>query len=165
MRLLLPPSRTVRGGVDELAPLDRFTGTLFKALGVDGWNATQRQYADAAILIHTAEDGLRGGDGSMPPPLAELIATDEAVVDLRSKEYVRRDPLPPGGWTVRVVSQAEDGRRLAISHWNKHYKGVFVGALVADTPSIRTIEDLLRWAAANDHQLEPVAEGMLDLVV
>lgn len=165
MRLLLPPSRTVRGAVEEFVPLDRYTGTLYKALGVDGMNAQQRQYADAAILIHTAEHGLRAADGSVPPPLAELVSVDEAVVDLRSKDYVRRDPLPPGGWAVRVVSQGEDGRRLAISHWNKHYKGVFVGALIADMPSIRTIEDLLRWAAANDHQLEPVAEGQLDLVV
>ena len=165
MRLLLPPSRTVRGEAGALAPLDRYTGTLYKALGVDELNTAQRRYADDAILIHTAEDGLRGADGSVPPPLAELVAVDEAVVDLRSKEYVRRDPLPAGGWTVRVVSQGEDGRRLAISHWNKHYKGVFVGALVADSPSIRTIEDLLRWAAANDHQLEPVADGELDLVV
>lgn len=165
MRLLLPPSRTVRGTAEEFAPIDRYTGTLYKALGVDGLNAQQRRYAEASILIHTAEDGLRGADGSVPPALTELVPIDEAIVDLRSKEYVRREPLPVGGWTVRVVSQDADGRRLAISHWNKHYKGVFVGALVTDMPSIRTIEDLLRWAAANDHQLEPVAEGELDLLV
>jgi len=165
VRLLLPPSRTVRGPAEEFAPLDRYTGTLYKALGVDGMHAAQRAYAEAAILIHTAESGLRGADGSVPPPLVELVAVDEAVVDLRSKEYVRRDPLPPGGWSVRVVSAGADGRRLSISHWNKHHKGVFVGALIADMPSIRTIEDLLRWAAANDHQLEPIADGELDLVV
>ena len=165
MRLLLPPSRTVRGAAEDFVPLDRYTGTLYKALGVDRLTSQQRRYADEVLLIHTAESGLREADGSAPPPLTELVATDEAVVDLRSKEYVRRDPLPAGGWTIRVVTQGEDGRRLAISHWNKHHKGVFVGALIADTPAIRTIEDLLRWAAANDHQLEPVADGQLDLLV
>jgi len=165
VRLLLPPSRTVRGPADAFVPLDRYTGVLYKALGVEGLTPEQRRYAEDSILIHTAEDGLRGADGSVPPPLDELVAVDEAVVDLRSKEYAKRDPLPEGGWTVRVVTSGEDGRRLAISHWNKHFKGVFVGALIADSPSIRTIEDLLRWAAANDHALEPVAEGHLDLLV
>lgn len=148
------------------APLDAFTGTLYKALRVASWTADQRRWAEQAIIIHDAELGLVGGAAFEPaPPLTELVASDEAVVDLRSKEYIKRAPLPDGGWTVRVVNEAADGRRLAISHWNKHHKGVFVGALVADTPVIRTIEDLINWSAMNGHRLEPVAIGQLDLIV
>lgn len=163
MRLLLPPSRT---RVAATAPLDAFTGTLYKALGVSSWTADQRRWAEHTIIIHDADLGLVGGAAFDPvPTIAELVAQDEAIVDLRSKEYVRRAPLPEGAWSVRVVNEAEDGRRLAISHWNKHYKGVFVGALVADSPTIRTIEDLINWSAVNGHRLEPVAMGQLDLIV
>jgi cytoplasmic iron level regulating protein YaaA (DUF328/UPF0246 family) len=163
LRLLLPPSRT---RVEAPAPLDAYTGTLYKALGVSAWSASQRGWAENALLIHSAELGLVTASAFSPaPPLTELVAADEAVVDLRSPHYARRDPIPPGGWTVRVVNRDADGRRLAISHWNKHFKGAFVGALVADTPTIRTIEDLIRWSQANGHALEPVAEGQLDLIV
>lgn len=164
MLLLLPPSRTVLSDAG-LPPLRRFTGTLYKAIDVESLTPVQRAWADERILIHDAELGLVRADGTAPPPLASLVAADPAVIDLRSKDYARRDPIPPGGWTVRVVSEGSDGRRLAISHWNKHHKGVLVGALVRARPRAATVPGLLRWAAGAGFRLERVASGELDLVV
>jgi len=165
VRLLLPPSRTVAGDA-ATPPLARFTGTLYKAIDVGTLTRAQRAWADARILIHDADRGLvRADHWEAPAPLASLVADGELVLDLRSKEYARRDPLAAGGWTVRVASEDADGRRLAISHWNKHYKGVLVAALVRARPRAETVSGMLRWAAGAGFRLERVADGHLDLVV
>lgn len=67
--------------------------------------------------------------------------------------------------TLRVVSEGDDGRRLAISHWNKHHKGVFAAALVRDRPEVAGVEDLLAWARRAGVRLESTGERSLDLVV
>lgn len=162
--MVLPPSRTV--GDDGAPPLEWFTGTLFTAVDAGSLTRAQRAWADERILIHDGERGIvRADRWEAPPPLASLVARGDLVVDLRSKDYARRDPLPPGGWTVRVVSEGDDGRRLAISHWNKHYKGVLVAALARARPRAATLPGLLRWAAAAGFRLERVSDGHLDLVV
>lgn len=66
---------------------------------------------------------------------------------------------------LRVVSEGDDGRRLAISHWNKHHKGVLAAALVRDRPRLARLEDLLTWAEQADVRLERTGERSLDLVV
>lgn len=169
MLLLLPPSRTTRDGAAapfERSPLDRYTGTLYKALNPETLTRAQRAWADERILIHSAERGLvRSDRWDAPPPLADLVAADGAVIDLRSKDYARRDPVPVGGWTVRVVSEGDDGRRLAVSHWNKLFKGQLVGALVRERPKAETVPGLIRWANRAGFRLERVSEGQLDLVV
>lgn len=169
MLLLLPPSRTTRDGAAAAPrhpPLEHYTGTLFKALDPESLTRAQRAWADERILIHSAEHGLvRSDRWEAPAPLIDLVAADGAVLDLRSKDYARRDPMPPGGWTVRVVSEGDDARRLAVSHWNKLYKGLFVGALVRHRPRTATVPGIIRWANRAGFRLERVAEGQLDLVV
>lgn len=166
MLLLLPPSRTVLPD-ESLPPLDRFTGTLYKAIDASALTRAQRAWADERILIHDAQRGLVRADRweAAASGLDASVADGQLVIDLRSKDYARRDPVPPGGWTVRVVSEGEDGRRLAISHWNKLHKGVFVGALVRARPRAETLPGLLRWAAGAGFRLERVADGHLDFVV
>lgn len=164
MKILLPPSRTVRPD-PALAPLDRFTGTLYKAIDVEALTPAQRAWAMDHVLIHGPESGLVTANGDTPPSLSALLAEGSLVIDLRSKEYARRDPVPPGGWTVRVVSEGDDGRRLAISHWNKLHKGIFVAALVRARPRAATLGGLLRWARGAGFHLERVADGHLDLVI
>lgn len=173
MQLLLPPSRTVRGdaavstaGDPPHPPLLWFTGTLFTAFAPQELGSRQLTAAGKRIHIHDPQRGLvRGDRWESSPPVADLVSADRAVIDLRSKEYARRDPIPDGGWTLRVVSEGEDGRRLAVSHWNKHHKGVFVGALVRARPWVNTVPGLLRWSAEAGFRLERIAPGHLDLVV
>ena len=99
------------------------------------------------------------------PALTELVASGESVVDLRSGEFVRKTRLPAGGWSVRVVSEGADGRRLAVSHWNKLHKGVLVGALVRAMPSLESVGDLLAWTEESGFRLETVGVGQLEFVV
>ena len=170
MRLLLPPSRSIRdGGTADsgpIAPLVHYTGTLFKALAVDELSPHQLDWAAEHLLVHSSEHGLvHVHRWAAAPPLPDLIADGHAVVDLRSGEFVRKTKLPAGGWSVRVVSEGDDGRRLAVSHWNKLHKGVLIGALVRGMPSLVTIDDLLAWSSAAGFRLEPVGEHQLEFVV
>ncbi len=176
MRLVLPPSRTVANPVGESAPIDHYTGTLYKALDAAHWSSAERRWALAHLLIHDKDAGIVGA-GSWDPltrgstveepetPAAPERRPDPLLVDARSKEYVRLIPAPSGAWTLRVVSEGEDGRRLAISHWNKHHKGVLARALVRDRPRVRRIAELLAWAAGAGIRLERVGDRGLDLIV
>lgn len=169
MRLLLPPSRTTRDGAaaaQQHAPLAHYTGTLFKALAVDELTPEQRRWAAEHLIVHSADQGLvRVDRWESAPPLSRLIDDGLVVVDLRSGEFVRKAKLPAGGWSVRVVSEGDDGRRLAVSHWNKLHKGVLVGALVRAMPSLTTIDDLLAWSSVAGFRLETVDKFQLEFVV
>ncbi len=162
MRLLLPPSRTIRDAIGASVPIDHYTGTLYKALGAEGWIAAQRDYALDVLVIHDKERGPVAA-GSWEP--VELAALPGFVLDARSKEYVRLVATPPGAWMLRVVSEDAEGRRLAISHWNKHHKGVLAHALIRDRARVEGVNDLVAWSRAAGLNLEVVAEGELDLLV
>ncbi len=211
MRLLLPPSRTVApplaertGGESRRAPIDHFTGTLYKALGAASWTAAERRWALAHLLVHDKDAGIVAAGSWDPLPLVErrgkslplveergkavrlettrpqgpfslveergravrLETTPrELVIDARSQEYVRLILPPATAWTLRVVSEDSEGRRLAISHWNKHHKGVLAAALVRDRPRVRRIGDLLDWASGAGIRLEATGDRSLDLVI
>jgi len=168
MRFLLPPSRTVRAEARaDAPPFDRYTGVLYRALGASEWTPAERRWAARHVCVHAGEHGVVPGAGPCSPALDlnDLAASAGPLVDLRSKEYVRRAPLPDGQWTVRVVSEGADGRRLAVSHWNKYYKGVVLGALVRSRPRLTGIRSLLTWAAATGIRLEQIGPESLDLVV
>ncbi len=57
----------------------------------------------------------------LEPALAALAA-DELVVDLRSGAYAGLGKVP-GAVTVDVLSQAPNGQRSVVSHFNKAHKG------------------------------------------
>jgi hypothetical protein len=80
-------------------------------------------------------------------------------------EYVRLIPTPASACSLRVVSEGADGRRLAISHWNKFHKGVLARGLVRDRPRVTTIGGLLAWAGRAGIRLERVGPRELDLVI
>jgi len=162
LRLLLPPSRAVRDAIGESAPIDHYSGVLYQALQIASWTPPERAYALAHLILHDKERGLVAAgrwDGVEPSELRGF------VVDARSKEYVRRIKAPAHAWTLRVVTEDSDGRRLAVSHWNKHHKGVLARALVRDRPRIGGVNDLVAWAHAARLRIEVVGEGELDLVV
>lgn len=168
MRILLPPSR----GVDATAtpgapPLTRYNGVLFRALDTPGWGPAAWRWARETLIVHELDGGLVS-EGAAPGDERleiEVLLDDPLVLDLRSKEYQRRIPAPEGVWMLRVVSEDDSGRRLAVSHWNKHHKGVLVGAMARDRPRSRSIRGLLSWAERSGIRLERTAGRELDLVV
>jgi len=162
MKLLLPPSRAVRDPVGDSAPIDHYSGVLYQALEVGAWSPAERAYALEHLVLHDKEQGLVAAGRWDPLEPSELRGF---VLDARSKEYARRIKAPPQSWTLRVVTEGLDGRRLAVSHWNKHHKGVLTRALVRDRPRIRGVNDLVAWACAASIHLEVVGEGEVDLLV
>lgn len=161
------------------APIDHYTGTLYKALGVPDWSSAERRWARTHLLIHDGDAGIVSAgswdpvDLALPGPPVEEGASrpsrdhpvDGLLIDARSGEYVRRIRPPAHAFALRVVSEGADGRRLAISHWNKLHKGVLAAALVRDRPRIRRVHDLLAWASGAAIRLERVGDRQLDLVV
>ena len=97
--------------------------------------------------------------------VADLIADGVVVVDLRSGAFARNTKLPAGGWSVRVVSEGDDGRRLAVSHWNKLHKGVLIGALIRSMPTLDSVDDLLTWTDQAGFRFEQVGDRQLEFVV
>jgi len=144
-------------------PIDHYTGTLYKALAPSAWSAAERRWALAHLLLHDKDVGVVAAGSWDPLDLASLDGT--LLIDARSKEYVRLIRPPDTAFGLRVVSEGDDGRRLAISHWNKHYKGVLARALVRDRPRIGGVGSLLSWAESAGVRLERVGDRELDLVV
>ena len=143
--------------------MDWYTGTLYKALGAADWSAVERRWALSHLLIHDKDAGIVAAGRWDPLDPASLSASP--LIDARSKEYVRLVPAPATAFSLRVVSEGEDGRRLAISHWNKFHKGVLAAALVRDRPRVGSIGALASWAQSAGIRLERVGERQLDLVV
>jgi cytoplasmic iron level regulating protein YaaA (DUF328/UPF0246 family) len=151
----------VRDAIGDSAPIDHYTGVLYKALDVAAWSAPERRWALNHLLIHDKDAGIVAAGSWEPVDLATLPGL---VVDARSKEYVRLVAPSPSAITLRVVSEDAAGRRLAISHWNKHHKGVLARALVAARPTIRTLPALLTWAPTAALRLDRTGPTTLDLI-
>ncbi|MBX3098154.1 MAG: peroxide stress protein YaaA [Salinibacterium sp.] len=166
--------------------LDRYTGVLFDELDAPSLHPTAREFATRHLIIHSALFGLLGADDPIPayrlshdsrvpgsslrklwraPISAVLSAQSELVLDLRSESYVSLGPAPESATYVRVVSEAVDGRRSALSHFNKKGKGAFTRAVVEAGIDHPTVEALVAWASGAGIRLEPGAPGELDLVL
>ena len=165
--------------------LERYTGVLYDALDVATLSPPARAFAGVHLAIHSALFGLvRGGDpipayrlshDSRLPGLslrrhwreavtAALAAEDSLVLDLRSDSYVALGPAPSSAVAIRVVSEDDRGRRIALSHFNKAGKGEFARAVVEAGIVHTDAASVLEWAAASGIRLDRTPAG-LDLVV
>ena len=166
--------------------IDRYTGVLFDALDAASLTPSERAFAAQHLIIHSALFGLLRAEDPIPAyrlshnsrlpglslrtlwrgPVAAVLAEQPGLIlDLRSEAYAELGPAPAGSWYVRVVSQNESGRKVALSHFNKKGKGEFARELVRAGITHATVESLVSWAADRGIRLERGAEGELDLVV
>ena len=147
--------------------IDRYTGVLYSATGVAGWSPSQRDWAAAHVYIHSALFGIISSADSIPAyrlsydtrlsgrPLKDFwldslghaiteMAAGDWVLDARSSGYRDLAPIPPGttSFYLEVVS-ANGGKSL--NHFNKVHKGELVAALVADSPTLVSLEDFVNW--------------------
>lgn len=165
--------------------IERYTGVLYDALAVESLDAESRAFAAKHLVIHSALFGLLRADDPVPayrlshdsrlPGLslrrhwrdaisAAIAAEPGPVLDLRSDSYVALGPAA-SATVVRVVSEDARGRRVALSHFNKHAKGEFARAVLSAGIPHPTVDSLLDWAAGAGIRLERSAAGELELVV
>lgn len=156
-----------------LPALDRYTGVLFSALTDGGFTKAERARADQRLWITSALLGqvtattpvpaYRLSAGSVLPGLGTVPSTwkpvltpalqgaEGPVVDLRSGSYAAFAPLPDA-IQVRVVTVMPDGRKLTVSHDNKHTKGLLARLLAtsraepADVPALLRLLRRAGWA-------------------
>ena len=166
--------------------LDRYTGVLYDGLEVESLSAEEREFASRHVVVHSALFGLVRANDLIPayrlshdsrlPGLSlrkhwrdsitsSLARHDGLVLDLRSESYANLGPAPASATYIRVVSENAQGRRVALSHFNKKGKGEFTRAVIAAGVDHSTVDDLVAWAAATGIRLEQGAPGELDLLV
>ena len=96
---------------------------------------------------------------------SDLAEHDGLVLDLRSESYASLGPAPGSAIYVRVVSENAQGRRVALSHFNKKGKGEFARAVIAAGIDHAGADQLVAWATGAGIRLEAGAPGELDLVL
>ena len=176
------------GSSPTMPALSRYTGVLFDAFDVASLNEAARALASTTVVLHSALFGLLRADDRIPayrlshnsklpevnlkplwsgPVARELDAIEGLVVDMRSEAYAALGPLPPGPDRVflRVVTDAGDGTRRALNHFNKRGKGEFARAVLESGIQYPDVESLLSWAASTGIRLESGRAGELMLVV
>ncbi|MFZ2510795.1 MAG: peroxide stress protein YaaA [Gordonia sp. (in: high G+C Gram-positive bacteria)] len=143
--------------------IERYTGVLYDALDYRGLTRASKAKAAARLMIGSALFGVVGATDPIPayrlsggsklpgfgtlasvwkpvlPPALESI--DEFVVDLRSGAYLTLGPAR-GAVTATVVTEAPDGSRTVVSHFNKHYKGLIARDLVTTRATVNDINKL-----------------------
>lgn len=178
-------------GAPVMPAIDRYTGVLYDALDAESLDAGARQLAGRSVVIQSALFGPVGALDAIPayrlsadsrlpglrlkavwsrPASEALLATGEALVDLRSASYAALAPVPatyPGdnAVTVSVVARGADGAVRALNHFNKRGKGLFVRALLQSGTIPDSVDGLCAHAQTIGWELTRLSAGELQLVV
>lgn len=171
-----------------MAAIDRYTGVLYDALDAPTLDEAARQFAGRHVVIHSALFGPLGAldevpayrfshDSKLPglplkkhwaaPVSAALAPVEGLILDLRSEAYVHLGPVPKRADSVflRVVTEAADGQKRALNHFNKKSKGEFTRALVQSGRDLADVAELIDWANEAGFRLHPGVPGELELIV
>lgn len=166
--------------------LERYTGVLYDALDLASFSRAERRRAGARLAVASALFGLvRANDpipayrlsgGTTLPELGTLRSVwhsaltktmstvDDLILDLRSGPYANLASIPHA-IVMRVVSADSSGRRVAISHFNKAYKGRLASVLAKAPREPGSVRGVVRIAAAAGIQLDVTSPRTIDLVV
>jgi len=148
--------------------IDRYTGVLYSATGVDTWKPKQRDWAATHVYIHSALFGIISSADPIPAyrlshdtrllgrPLRDFwldslgraiteMAVGDWVLDARSSGYRDLAPIPPGTQSLYLDVVSANGGK-ALNHFNKVHKGELVAALAADMPDLPTPQSFVDWA-------------------
>lgn len=175
---------------DAMPAIERYTGVLYDALGVQTLDAAARSWVDAHVSVQSALFGLLRADDAIPAyrlsassrlpglgePLARVWAAAHAAIDwarigwlldLRSKDYVALAPLPPGaGSYLHVMQRGSAGEVRALNHFNKAAKGELVRQLAMSGAAIDDAAAFLVWAEEMGYEVSPgPGDAALTLVI
>lgn len=162
--------------------IERYTGVLYDAFDYASLTAADRTLVAERVGIGSALFGatraadpipgyrLSGGNklprlgtlGSQwKPKLTKVLsAADEVVVDLRSGAYQQLGPVP-GAITVQVLTEAADGSRSVVSHFNKHHKGLVARSLATSPAAPATIDEIAKVVADGGQRVEIASDTQL----
>lgn len=143
--------------------IERYTGVLYDAFDLRSLTRASKTKVADRIAIGSALFGVirardpipayRLSGGSKLPGMPTLTslwkpalspaldAVDDFIVDLRSGVYQQLGPVR-GAVTATVVTEAPDGSRKVVSHFNKHHKGLVARELVRTRRQVRDINAL-----------------------
>jgi uncharacterized protein len=159
----------------------RYTGVLYDALGAGDLSAAARRRAATTVIVCSALFGALRADDPVPAyrlsasnalprlgtptaiwrrQLADVLANDGAVIDLRSGAYQSLAPLPDA-ITVRVVSA--DGR--SVSHFNKAAKGAFVRAFLGARRQPTTVVGAVTAATDAGMRVRCVGDDVIEITI
>lgn len=162
--------------------IERYTGVLYDALDAPSLSSSARsQLAVGSALfgVVSAEDMIphyrlsagsklpaRTGDDvptmrkrwgkSITQALQERRDEEKLLVDLRSGAYANLGKVP-GSISMTVLT--EEGK--VVSHFNKHYKGVFARIVTSAERSAESIVEVIDIARAGGLDIELDADGNL----
>lgn len=186
--------RTQLGEIDRnadlwLAPtrpaIERYTGVLYDALDHGSLTRAGRSKAAERLAVGSALFGVvrapdmipayrLSGGSKLPglptlasvwkPALSDSLGTvDDFVVDLRSGVYQQLGPIR-GAVTATVVTEAADGSRKVVSHFNKHYKGLMARELVRTRRNVRDVNALAAVLADAGQRTEIASDDTIVVV-
>ncbi|GAA3690134.1 peroxide stress protein YaaA [Gordonia hankookensis] len=186
--------RTQLGEIDRnadlwLAPtrpaIERYTGVLYDALDHRSLTRAGRSKAADRLAVGSALFGVvrasdmipayrLSGGSKLPglptlasvwkPDLSDSLETiDDFVVDLRSGIYQQLGPIR-GAVTATVVTEAADGSRKVVSHFNKHYKGLMARELVRTRRNVRDVNALAAVLADAGQRAEITSDDAIVVV-
>lgn len=159
-----------------LPAIERYAGVVYDGLEPGSLDPAGRSWVEAHVLIGSALFGLvRAGDpipayrfstsAALPglslrshwsPAITRVLRGQRAwVLDARSEAYARLGPPPADAAVLHVEQIGADGRRRALNHFNKLYKGRLVRRLAETSADVGSRAALLAWAAAAGVPLEP----------
>ncbi|MGV8911887.1 MAG: YaaA family protein [Rhodoglobus sp.] len=166
--------------------LERYTGVLFDGLDATSLTAAERSFAHETVVVHSALFGPLGAGDPIPayrlshnsrlPGLAlkshwrssvteTLSAVEGLQLDLRSEAYAQLGAASTNSVYLRVVTEGSDGKRMALSHFNKKSKGIFSRALISAGIKHASVESLVDWSRGAGFRIERGAPGEIDLIV
>lgn len=162
--------------------IERYTGVLYDAFDYASLSKTDRTLIAGRVGIGSALFGatraadpipgyrLSGGNklprlgtlGSQwKPKLSKaLAAADDMVVDLRSGAYQQLGPVA-GAITVQVLTEAADGSRSVVSHFNKHHKGLVARSLGTSSLTPASIDEVAKVVADGGQRVEIASDTQL----
>lgn len=166
--------------------LERYTGVLFDGLDAISMTPAERSFAYETVVVHSALFGPIGAGDPIPAyrlshnsripglslkshwrvPVADALSAVEGLqLDLRSEAYTQLGAASSNSVYLRVVNEGPDGKRVALSHFNKKSKGLFSRALISAGIKHDTVDSLMSWSNGAGFRLEHGAAGEIDLVV
>lgn len=165
--------------------ITRYTGVLYDALDYPGMTRAAKTKAGDRLMIGSALFGVVRADDRIPayrlsggsrlpgfgtlgalwkPVLSPALdRIDDFVVDLRSGVYQKLGPVD-GAVTATVVTEAADGSRKVVSHFNKHFKGLVARELVRTRRNVRDVNALAAVLSDAGQRVEITAESQITVV-